>query len=558
MADFRLDFAAFCLYGVFVCAVVRSGVFASRRWALAAGAAGALLVLTRHLTAIYLAGAFAGCVGLLCLRLLRRQPGWRPTIIPRVIGVFAAGLIVALFAGPVVLWKWPLIRGYYLTGHFGSAENQVRGQEFGAVDLCGRFFFYAKSLTLDHAGIPFWVLAALIVLVALALALAQLGVRRPREASRQPDAAPSWVILAFAAPCLLVPFAALTLFGSPSPTVGNVMVAPLLWLVLLPVLALRPTGVMVGRAATLLAALAVGVGCSNQARRLSLPLTPRSSRAEFEEVSKLYDRIGAVSRSRGWDTPRVAFATTADSLLPYLITPIVYERQGVLLEPEPLLGGGVCAVSEATALETVRYSDIAVVPLSEKGLDIYPFVSCMREYRPRLLAACRETHIEVGRFRLPAAEVALFVRPSVRVTGADPDGWVPDSGLTLSGDAATLKARPRIELRGPYFAASLPRLPAVRAEVTVPGSGPRLLPARLTVSETEYHLVVELSPDELRDAPEVQIHLDFDTYFVPARRPDLFGDNGDMRRLALRAPAAVTLLPPVDQSERGEQRRGQD
>src|SRR5262249_9871872 len=95
MAHVPLHFVAFCLYGVCLCAVLRSGVFASWRWSLAAGAAAAWLVLTRHLSAVYLAGACAGFLGLLGLGLLRRDPGRRRLTGRRVAGLLLAGLTLA-------------------------------------------------------------------------------------------------------------------------------------------------------------------------------------------------------------------------------------------------------------------------------------------------------------------------------------------------------------------------------------------------------------------------------------------------------------------------------
>jgi hypothetical protein len=50
--DFRLDFVAYCLYGIWACAVVRSKLFLDRRWAIWCALIGAFLVLHRFLTII--------------------------------------------------------------------------------------------------------------------------------------------------------------------------------------------------------------------------------------------------------------------------------------------------------------------------------------------------------------------------------------------------------------------------------------------------------------------------------------------------------------------------
>jgi hypothetical protein len=58
--DFRMDFIAYCLFGVWVCAALRSGLFLDWRWAIATGLLAALLVANRFLTIIYLLGIIAG------------------------------------------------------------------------------------------------------------------------------------------------------------------------------------------------------------------------------------------------------------------------------------------------------------------------------------------------------------------------------------------------------------------------------------------------------------------------------------------------------------------
>ena len=81
----------------------------------------------------------------------------------------------------------------------------------------------------------------------------------------------------------------------------------------------------------------------------------------------------------------------------------------------------------------------------------------------------------------------------------------------------------------------------VRARLATPGSQ-RDLPARITVDDHSYCLTVDVAPDLVPDSLEATIHLDFDTYFVPARRPDLFPGSTDNRHLVLIAPESVKLL----------------
>jgi hypothetical protein len=73
--DFRMDFASFCLFGVFLCALVRSRLLVTPRGAAVVGAVGAVLVLFRFLTAVYI-GALLGLLG--AVLLARRLTGSDP------------------------------------------------------------------------------------------------------------------------------------------------------------------------------------------------------------------------------------------------------------------------------------------------------------------------------------------------------------------------------------------------------------------------------------------------------------------------------------------------
>jgi hypothetical protein len=541
VADFRLDFAAFCLYGIFLCVVLRSGVFSSWRWSPIVGLAAGWLILTRYLTAVYLGGVFIGCLGLLLLSVFRRDPGSRSQTLRRIAGLFLAGVSLAALAAPVVWWKRSLIRHYYL-GQFGNSDNLARGELYGAIDLPSRLVFYLRSVSLDHAGVVLLILGGAVLAVGLVVALAWRILARPTPNTGEQGRVPCLALFApFVLLCLFVPLTALTLFASPSPIVGNVAVVPLVLLSLLPLLALSRSSALASRVAAALAVLLIPVGCYWQASNLSRPLVTWASRAELDEVTHLYERMGELCRQNGWLRPRVAVATVNDALIPELLSPVIYERQGLLLTARPTLGGGISAVSEEESLAAIRNSDIVIVPLHEQGTDLYPFVRCMREYQPRLLRLCQQSLFEQGRFTLPGARVVLFVRPNIHLKGGSA-GWITADGLDLVGDSRTFKARPHIELIGRYFPVHLGRAPVVRAELRVPGKRPRPLPASVTVNETEYRLVVDLLPGQVPDTDEVQIHLSFDTYFIPVQRPEIFGETTDSRHLVLLEPATVKLL----------------
>src|SRR5262249_36123381 len=68
LMDFRIDFISFCLFGIFMCVVLRSRMFVSRRWSLVVGLVGANMALFRFLTLAYLGGILGLLFLFLCVR----------------------------------------------------------------------------------------------------------------------------------------------------------------------------------------------------------------------------------------------------------------------------------------------------------------------------------------------------------------------------------------------------------------------------------------------------------------------------------------------------------
>ena len=187
LMDFRLDFGAVCLFGVLLCLAVRSDVFASRRWSAAVGAAAAVLVLFRCITAVYLAGIGAALVPFLAVRLWRkwRDPAARHVELRRWSGMAVAAAILCAVAVPVL---WDLrgsIQAYYVRGHVTGEETKVRLRMFFEGNNGNYYTFYVKSLLTDHAGPAFLRLGVLALAVCGVLALGRL---RPAGPARRPGA----------------------------------------------------------------------------------------------------------------------------------------------------------------------------------------------------------------------------------------------------------------------------------------------------------------------------------------------------------------------------------
>src|SRR5262249_15020467 len=114
LTDFRVDFSVFCLFGILVCAVLRSELFLSLRWSLVVGVIAALVVLTRSITVLYIVAIFGALLLFFCFQRLRnRNSTSRQTITARLRGFVAAAAVFVLLSIPVLWYSRESFLAYY-------------------------------------------------------------------------------------------------------------------------------------------------------------------------------------------------------------------------------------------------------------------------------------------------------------------------------------------------------------------------------------------------------------------------------------------------------------
>ena len=416
--DYRIDFTACCLFGMVLCLVVRSRLFASRRWAVAVGAACAGLILARFLTMAYVAGIAGLVLVFLCLRRWRgrRDGGLRRQANRQLCGFALAGGIVLAATAPALWLAREGIYGYYVVGHVTGAEKHIRAAGANIAGTLDLVLYYPRAVAVSHLGATFGVLAAGVLGAAAVLA----AVRRLARPRPEPRERLDWTGLAFfLCYCLLVPYGVLTLDEAKSDMACNVLVPPALWLVLLGAAAVarvRP-GDRAPRLRTAgfaaLAAAALAAGLVTQVRHYRKPSPFTEHRAAVEKVGRIFDALYVYCRETNCTTPRVAVTTIQDDYLtPTIIPAFLYERHGVLLNPcVGKLGGTLFAVTAAEALDDLRQSDFVILAAPRPVTSLYPFDECMKELYPQLKAFCDETLQPVGQFRVLSQDIRLYARP---------------------------------------------------------------------------------------------------------------------------------------------------
>jgi hypothetical protein len=545
MADFRLDHIAFCLFGIFVCLAIRSEVFVSRRWSLAAALAAAMLVLFRFQSAVTLAASLLVLLAILALKAWRSVDAQiRRAALRRVRGLLSTAMLVAVLVLPGI---WPLRREllHYYVGQVAT-DVQVRAQEYGAPDRFTYWTFYVRSLTFAHLG-SFCCVLALGILVAL-FAAYRLRPRVRKSPAPEPDLQ---VMRLFLLVMLFVPLAVLTLWPIRNPLVGNILITPALGLVMSAVVAFAgrnksdlPVPFLPGLVAVATLAFSCGVlfDLAMSARKTYLSANKES----VNNVIRFCDEIAERSREMGWTEPRFSTDRAQEFLAAELQGVLSYERHGFLLRPTTLLGNSIQPVSTASALQAVKDSDFAVISdLSSPEAPgfSYPYNLDMKKKAPELHRAAEKFLAPLHHYQVFGHGFTLYMRPSAQVLG-DSGGWITEAGLILIAPAEMLQARPKIELSGVTILAEHLGTVTLKAQVRAEGREPQEAPAKLDLSivpkqATPYKAVISLDRNQLPGKGDVEIKLLFGTFFVPKE----IGLNSDTRRLVIMTPKQVSLTP---------------
>ena len=540
--DFRLDFIAFCLFGIFVCAVIRSGVFADWRWSALAGVVAALLGTFRFITLVYLLAIFITFGVFLLAQWAARWrdlPG-QQMVQRRIRGMIVAGLIIAIFAGPVIWHHREAIRSYYGL-HVSGEEKALRAQQSGTTTLWANLKFYPNSLVDDHAGYGFVILASLV----LAMAVATAALRAARGVRSRP-AIDSAAAVAFTVICLIIPYLVLTRDTAKSPIVAGIMVAPLVWLVLLAALWLFGSAGRIARpriasrvmaAASVLAMLAATYLQFSQYSRHS-PLG--AHRAEVEKVDAMWDRMARDCQVLGWTSPAIASDALQEFLYHKILAILAYEKYGVLLNAGATVGNRLEIYDAKELYDRLALSDFAIVSRNTGPPTFeFPFDRQMREWHGDILKWCRQNMVELEHDDLGVPfdrEITLFIRPAAGMQAAA-DGWITSEGLDLSALAVALRKFPIIELRGQADFSLLPRTPNVKATLHLADGRDVPLAATFERAGSNYTITITTHPADLPDSGIVHVHLSFDQHFVPKE----LGANADTRELVMKIPERASL-----------------
>lgn len=542
--DLRPDFVAMCLFGIWVCVVLRSRTFLDFKWSLIAGAVAAWLILNRHITVVYYGSVMGVFLLLLLVRaVLTRAPD--PTVQIRARHVVLSGLLTLVLTSPVLLSKLAALYEYYFVAMFVSGDKDLWAKAFvQSEELSSHLKFYPRSIYHDHVGQAWFAILGLAVGVCVIV----LSVRRnvgPQNGHRLLRSFGYDHL--FLATVILVPLFALNLSVNKSPVIGGILSVPivLLGLSLLAAMIdvartapLRQAPWIPERAlAPIAAAAIVAFGISSFAYRAagSRSILAAYSMIELAEINRFHRDIARYVVERGNDTA-VVFSDRLDEILSYF--PLVaYEQYDRFIRYGY---AGITLVAPSKEELFVRLPSFDIVLLSSPGRRQHTFPSdaTIESYWPELAAWVRANRILVSQMNVAGVPYAAYARPLVKITGAS-GGWITRDGIVLEVSADALARWPRIILSGPVADVIKDGFAASASLLSGDGEAVRSLAVTTTMDlkMRRYDIVVDGS--NIGTGPTVKVALTFNQFFVPKE----LGINSDTRQLVVQMPTSRELLP---------------
>jgi hypothetical protein len=373
--DYRIDFSAMCLYGIWTCLVVWCGAFRHTGRSLIVAMAGILLVYSRFFTVIYIGVVLGALLAINFYMLLRASTPERNAATRRVINILLSGGLVAAVCLPRLYLSRDAIYGYYMIGHVLGEEKYIRAHELGLYSISDHLLYYPKSILVRHVGLLAWLIAGWSLWRNRVAASEMLGRLRPFGHE--------FIALGVA---VLIPVAALTANVAKSPVVGGIVTVPILLAMVLFGAALWPRGTVIeptrARAISVSAvAMAIALAAFAIRGTSSKDVAPR---ADLERITLLARSIATYAAENNLD--RLSMST--DRVVDYqnvgttrLASIELLHRH---LDVDGLLGHGaygIFATSREDALRLLAESDVIVLtdPVTDRSHP-YPMNTKIKEY----------------------------------------------------------------------------------------------------------------------------------------------------------------------------------
>lgn len=442
--DYRLDFIAFCVYGLFAASVVASDSFLARRGAVYATLVAWLLVLFRHVTVAYVGITYL--VMLVIIAAFYVQSGsidYKKECVARMKHIIASGISILVVMAPFVWLSRLDIYNYYGRHHVLGLDREFRLAHAKVHDFLSNLLYYPARLR-EHVGPSCFSMILLFLLLAFVLiVIKRINERKPpRAAADGPEipTARSRILLApetyvFLALLVAIPIAIITFDYNKSPVVAAGVIPPLLLFIVLAFSnALRGAGASfpvaarsrsralwdryAGLAIALLATAVFLNGLNNQVVSYNRPSALRQVEG-FGTIPRMYEEVGDWALKNGKTPLFIAVDRISDYLTNGTFSIVYFERRGEFLPVMTALGSGLRTIPREEILAGLRASDAVFFSDSPAAVEegfkyVYPYDAAIDELRPELLKIIAEEFEFFGEYEFDGKSFQVYVRPGAK------------------------------------------------------------------------------------------------------------------------------------------------
>ena len=535
MFDFRPDFIAFCIFGIFISSVIISDAFLNRKWSVVAGAFAGLLILTRYFTSVYVFVIYFIFTLVILISMIKGLGSYRAdSTIIRIKNIILSGLCILMVSIVPLLFSLKAIMYYY--GRVNTDSYTLWSSERGVSSLYENIMFY-----FEHISIQTYITIAIFIMCLFTLMLSSVLNKTHRNIQdssiRSDDIIMSIVFLTLA---LVVPFTILARIKSSNECTISIIIIPVLYILSAILIHLYMTSVTT-TALKVLCVMIIGIGLLVNVSNYSKHGFHFANRQDSDQVEAMYTKIGKLCELYNIVAPSIATDSVRHYFAPQMLLNMYYEKFNRLISPSDMLASDIFLNNPEMALDMVQKSDFAIITHKNTASDsIYPVAGTVESIRPEMLDLVRKRFIHIETFFIEHRIIDLYMKPFFRVDGVDGD-WITADGLLLEVPVEVIKSGTSLTLAGIFNPEWLPvdKVKAT-ARIILPAEGQRGLKTELRGEGNRYTIAVSF-PENF-DAGAIKgpvlVMLDFSGYFVPSE----LGINDDRRRLVFFAPTEKRVI----------------
>lgn len=370
LVDFRIDFLALCLFGIFISLFLMSDIFLKRRWSIFSGLIAGYLVLLRYFTAVYFTAIYLTFVLFLGFKYLRNNRN--EEILHRFKNTVISLALIILIAAPFLIINRTAIYDYYFVGHVFGSEKQIRAIEQGVSDVTGHLLFYPIS-AIKHLG-----LITIFLIGAIFLYVFIFRIFNEKSKTASSTLFPTSIALVFIMLTIAVPLFILATDVSKSPIVANVVMIPVILGVI--IIAWRISDFKLKSLAknsevifSLLAIAVLSTGIVHYTINFTRHGPNYDRRYEIAQIERMYLDMGQYAERSKIKSANIFFTSqTFDAFGATVFMSVYYEEKHYFIQANNLGYKGTDKVTLNDLKASMSKSDFVVIDTMNKNKVLFP------------------------------------------------------------------------------------------------------------------------------------------------------------------------------------------